>query len=333
MHGISATTRALSALAFCAFASNAFAAEAELKQPQYVLVSFDGAHDNTLWERSRTIAQKSNARFTYFLSCVFLIQKENRKTYHPPHKRAGASNVGFAQDRDEVKTRLQHIWQAHLQGHEIASHGCGHFDGTSWSTADWDNEIKSFRRVVTNAYKDNDVEGEPEGWRNFADREITGFRAPYLASAKPVQDALKANGFRYQASAVTRGPEKPIIDGEFASFGLPLIPEGPSAKPIVAMDYNLYMRHSRGHDDKPKSAIYEERTYQAFRSAFDRQYEGERLPLQIGLHFVLMNDGAYWRAMERFVGEVCTKPDVKCTTYHDYLNSLSATPHLAGNRS
>src|SRR5690606_32033252 len=146
----------------------------------------------------------------------------------------------------------------------------------------------------------------------------------YLAASKPVQDALKANGFRYQASSITRGPELPQINGQFASFGLPLIPEGPSQRAIVGMDYNLYVRHSKGKEAPAQSAEFEDRAYKAFRAAFDKQYDGERIPLQLGFHFVLMNDGAYWRAMERLVAEVCNKPDVKCTTYNDYLNSTDA---------
>ena len=46
---------------------------------------------------------------------------------------------------------------------------------------------------------------------------------------------------------------------------------------------------------------------------------GERMPLQLGFHFTLMNDGAYWRALERFAEEVCVKPDVVCVSYGDYL--------------
>lgn len=306
--------------------ASAFAAHpaiAETTKPQYVLISFDGAHDNALWTRSRELAKNNNAHFTYFLSCVFLMEKKDRRTYQPPHKRAGASNVGFALSHDEVVTRLGNIWQAHLEGNEIASHGCGHFDGTDWSTGDWDKEIKEFRRITADAYKNNSIAGEPDGWQEMV-RNINGFRAPYLAASKPVQDALKANGFRYQASSITRGPELPKIDGAFATFGLPLIPEGPSGRVIVGMDYNLYVRHSKGKEQPSQSAQFEERTYTAFRAAFDRQYNGERLPLQLGFHFVLMNDGAYWRAMERLVSEVCNKPDVKCTTYNDYLNSIEA---------
>ncbi|HWT63772.1 MAG TPA: polysaccharide deacetylase [Ochrobactrum sp.] len=307
---------------------------AETAKPQYVLISFDGAHDNKLWTRSRELAKNNNAHFTYFLSCVFLMTKQDRRDYQPPHKRAGASNVGFALSHDEVVTRLDNVWQAHLEGNEIASHGCGHFDGTGWSTADWDKEIKEFRRITADAYKNNGIQGEPEGWQELARKGINGFRAPYLAASKPVQDALKANGFRYQASSITRGPELPQINGPFASFGLPLIQEGPSQRVIVGMDYNLYVRHSKGKEAPAQSAEFEERAYKAFRTAFDKQYDGERIPLQLGFHFVLMNDGAYWRAMERLVTEVCNKPDVKCTTYNDYLNSLDISGnHAVQNRS
>jgi hypothetical protein len=169
----------------------------------------------------------------------------------------------------------------------------------------------------------------PKAGRELARKGINGFRAPYLAASKPVQDALRANGFRYQASSITRGPELPQINGPFASFGLPLIPEGPSQRVIVGMDYNLYVRHSKGKEAPAQSAEFEERAYKAFRTAFDKQYDGERIPLQLGFHFVLMNDGAYWRAMERLVTEVCNKPDVKCTTYNDYLNSID----ISGSRA
>ena len=107
-------------------------------------------------------------------------------------------------------------------------------------------------------------------------------------------------------------------------FALPTIPEGPSNRRVVAMDYNLYVRHSRGKEDVAHAADYEERAYRAFRAAFDRQYEGERIPLQIGFHFTLMNGGAYWRALERFAAEICTKPDVECVSYRDLAGRVGA---------
>ena len=81
------------------------------------------------------------------------------------------------------------------------------------------------------------------------------------------------------------------------------------------MDYNLFVRHSGGFERPDEAAAFQERSYEAFKAAFDAQYQGGRAPLQLGFHFTLMNDGAYWRALERFAGEVCVKADVVCTSY------------------
>ncbi|RUZ69689.1 polysaccharide deacetylase, partial [Mesorhizobium sp. M7A.F.Ca.US.006.01.1.1] len=66
------------------------------------------------------------------------------------------------------------------------------------------------------------------------------------------------------------------------------------------------------------------RTYAAFRAAFDKQYAGKRIPLELGFHFALMNDGAYWNALERFAGEVCVKADVECISFRDYVQRQDA---------
>lgn len=292
------------------------------KPLQYVLISFDGAHDNALWQRSRAFAKANNAEFTYFVSCVFLMPRSDRKDYKPPQMKAGRSNVGFAADKEDISIRLDHIWQAKQEGHEIASHGCGHFDGKAWSSKDWEQELSEFKRITKNSYQKNTIENKPDGWENFVDTEIVGFRAPYLSDDKPVQQALRNHGYAYQASGVANAPNAPDDLKGLYSFGLPLIPEGPAQRPVIAMDYNFYVRHSKGKEQPEKAKEFEQRSYQAFKQAFDKQYSDSRNPLQMGFHFVLMNDGAYWRAMERFAGEVCTKPDVKCTTYSQYLKDM-----------
>ncbi len=293
------------------------------KPKQLLLVSFDGAGDNTLWQRSRDFGRKANIRFTYFLSCALVIAKPDAATYKGPHHKVGRSNIGFAQSREEARTRLAHVWQAHLEGHEIASHTCGHFDGAEWSQADWTKEMTNFRSVLSGAWTANDAaKDEPGGWRSFVDNGIRGFRAPYLSVPDTLFAAEKQAGFLYDASTVTRGPEAPVHEAGVTRFGLPLIPEGPKQRPIIAMDYNLFIRHSAGVENPSRSAEFEERAYAAFRAAFDRQYEGDRVPLQIGLHFVKMNGGAYWRAMERLATEVCSLPDVACITYSEAMRDV-----------
>ncbi len=298
---------------------------------QLLLVSFDGAHDNRLWARSREIGTKAGARFTYFLSCTTLIPRARASDYKAPGIKAGRSNIGFALTVDEVATRLDHIWSAHQEGHEIASHTCGHFDGKDWTKADWLKEFNTFDRVLENVWKDNGVgDREPQGWADFVENDITGFRAPYLSAPASLFEAEREHGFRYDASVVTHDPALPEEKGGVARFGLPLIPEGPKARRIIAMDYNLFIRHSAGMDHPSKADEFAERSYQAFRAAFDRQYAGDRIPLQIGLHFVEMNGGAYWAAMERLVTDVCPLPDVACVTYAEALDIMKERNDVAG---
>ena len=298
------------------------AADADARK-QLVVVSFDGAHDNLLWEKSRAMAKRTGAHFTYFLSCTFLFTIDDRKTYQAPHQRRGKSNVGFGQTQEEVVTRLGEIWLARLEGHDIGSHGCGHFDGGEWSAADWKAEFGFFRDTLRDAWNRAGVaEREPAGWQSFVDGDIKGFRAPYLSTGPGLVDALKAFGFAYDASLVSKGPAMPKAAGDLVRFSLPLIPEGPEQRPVIAMDYNLFVRHSMGIENRKDSARFEERTLAAFNAAFEAQYEGDRIPLQLGFHFVEMNGGAYWRALERFLTDVCGKPDVACVSHREAMEML-----------
>ncbi|WP_291004747.1 polysaccharide deacetylase [Hoeflea sp.] len=294
---------------------------AEERPAQLVLISFDGAHDNALWERSLKLGDSTGARFTYFLSCTFLMTKDDRKSYKAPGHSAGRSNVGFAQDNTDVLTRLGHIWAANQTGHEIGSHGCGHFDGKDWSKSDWLSEFDQFDSALASAWSSNGAEA-PAGWAGFARSGVTGFRAPYLSAGDGLFAALAAHGLSYDASTVSRGPVMPDLSRLTARFALPLIPEGPQGRRIIAMDYNLFVRHSAAFETPSKAQEFEERTLDAFRSAFEAEYTGKRRPLQLGFHFVEMNGGAYWNALERFAAETCGRPEVACVTYQDALRRL-----------
>ncbi|CDZ69523.1 Polysaccharide deacetylase [Neorhizobium galegae bv. orientalis] len=293
------------------------------KPKQLVMVSFDGAGANNLWQRSRDLALRTNAHFTYFLSCTLVIERADAKNYQGPHEKPGKSNIGFAQTAAEARERLGHVWQAHIEGHDISSHTCGHFDGKDWTAADWAAEFNTFHDVLTNAWKTSGAGSEePAGWKDFVATGITGFRAPYFSTSPGMVEAERQAGIRYDASLVTKGPVMPEEKAGLIRFGLPLIPEGPSQRPIIAMDYNLFIRHSGGIDNPSSSAEFEERAYSAFKAAFDKEYDGDRIPLQIGLHFVEMNGGAYWRAMERLVAEVCAREDVACVSYSEAIRLI-----------
>ncbi|WP_423339976.1 polysaccharide deacetylase [Rhizobium sp. HT1-10] len=307
-----------SALALCLLLPTP--AKSEDKPKQLVLISFDGAHDNVLWTKSREMARRNGAHFTYFLSCTFLMNHEQAKAYQGPGHRPGKSNVGFAHTDEEVRTRIANIWEAHQEGADISSHACGHFDGKNFTKADWTQEFGAAREALRDAWKNSGAAAEePAGWQDFATHGVKGFRAPYLSTNDGLVAAEKEAGFVYDASLVTRGAMLPkTVDG-IARFGLPLIPEGPDHRLVIGMDYNLYVRHSKGIEDPANSKTYEERSFGAYESAFKTQYDGDRIPLQLGFHFVEMNAGAYWRALDRFVSDVCHKPDVACVSYSEAL--------------
>nr|WP_316655326.1 polysaccharide deacetylase [uncultured Gellertiella sp.] len=301
------------------------AASAAQKPEQLVIVSFDGAHDNALWVRSLDMAARVHAHVTYFFSCTYLMTKGSpiAQAYKAPGHRPGTSATGFAQSIPEIAERVGHIWQAHLAGHDIASHACGHFDGASWSEAEWQHEFQAFTATLRDGWKTGGIAGqEPKGWADFVTHGITGFRAPYLSTGPALQAAIREHGFRYDASLITRGPALPDITRGLVRFGLPLIPEGPKQKPVIAMDYNLYVRHSGAKEDLAQAATYEARSLAAYRAAFARQYDGNRLPLQLGFHFVAMNGGVYWRALDTFLAETCQKPGVACVSYAEALDRL-----------
>ncbi|MCB1446904.1 MAG: polysaccharide deacetylase, partial [Rhizobiaceae bacterium] len=293
------------------------AAMADGEKPrQLVIISFDGAHDNALWARSRKLAKKTGAHFTYFLSCTYLVNPADRHAYRAPGQKAGRSATGWAQSVPEIQARLGHIWQAHLEGHDIGSHACGHFDGGKWTKVQWSQEFRDFDSVLLNAWKNNDFGVlEPAGWADFVRNGIKGFRAPYLSTGPGLTAALKARGFTYDASLISKGPARVEDDGGLLRFALPRIPEGPDERLVIGMDYNLFVRHSGGLNAPARAAQFEARTLDAFRQAFERQYDGGRVPLQLGFHFVEMNGGAYWNALDTFLTETCGKPDVACVSY------------------
>ena len=82
---------------------------------------------------------------------------------------AGRSNVGFAASKADATARLGHAWAAYQAGHEIASHGCGHFDGGGWTAAEWAAEFEQFSAIVESGWQTNGVgDREPAGWRDAA---------------------------------------------------------------------------------------------------------------------------------------------------------------------
>ena len=191
------------------------APSAAAQRTQYVIISFDGAHDVAQWKRSRAIATKTGAKFTYFLSCVFLLSPE---TVALP-----STWLGFRQIQCRVRSDQARSYRTSRrdldsagEGHEIASHACGHFDGARWSKADWLREFTMFTTILRDAYLINGIAGEPEGWQHFATEEIKGFRAPYLSTGKVFIRRLPKQGSPMTRAGYRAGPpnRQSELDGE-----------------------------------------------------------------------------------------------------------------------
>lgn len=290
---------------------------------QYVVVSFDGGSSLEMWQETRDFAHETDIKFTYFQSCTYLLHWGNKRNYDGPRHKAGRSNVGFSKTVDEIAARLDQINGALDEGHELASHGCGHFDGRKWSAKDWNEEFQAFKTILRDAYTLNDLPGEPDGWAERAAGSVVGWRAPYLSRNAAMDSALAAEGFRYDASGVGNMGEKPPRTGNgLWDFRLALIPEGPKNRKIVSMDYNWFVRHSSALSRPQNAALYQRRTEAALNGYFNHTYSGDRQPIHIGLHFAKWNGGAYWNATKAFTSRVCRFPDVRCVSYRELADAL-----------
>src|SRR5437016_1686490 len=70
---------------------------AHRRPPQFLVVSFDGSGGTELWPYWRLVARRAHARFTFFVSGVYLLDEARRTLYRPPEHRPGHSDIGFAQ--------------------------------------------------------------------------------------------------------------------------------------------------------------------------------------------------------------------------------------------
>jgi len=81
---------------------------------------------------------------------------------------------------------------------------------------------------------------------------------------------------------------------------------------VLSMDYNFMVQQSGG-SPKGNPAMrpaWRRQVVDAFTSAFDRSYAGNRAPLIIGNHFNQWNGGIYMDAVEEFMRAIAGRPEV-----------------------
>jgi peptidoglycan/xylan/chitin deacetylase (PgdA/CDA1 family) len=115
--------------------------------------------------------------FTFFVSGTNLIANASRMLYQGPRQRRGYSSINFGGSADEVTKRVEFINALHRAGHEIASHAVGHFNGATWSSDEWRQELRAYSDVIDKVAAHNGlpettrlifdahrVQGIPRGW-------------------------------------------------------------------------------------------------------------------------------------------------------------------------
>jgi peptidoglycan/xylan/chitin deacetylase (PgdA/CDA1 family) len=309
---------------------------------QYVILSFDGSRSLPMWNETRQFAKDMIAKgkpvhFTYFINPIYLITRDAaQKNYLPPREKMGASLIGYANNGQDVKNRVEQINLAYTEGHEIGSHNVGHFNGSKWSQDEWVQESNSFDSIIANVQKNNpDVVIPP--W-TFGLSQFIGFRAPELGVNNNLYKALSQKKYLYDTSGMRMPNKYPVKDKEGVwHIGLGIIKMKDlhsntslknNSRYVLSMDYNFWMAQSNVKNVAKKGTplwnAYFSEMKDAYLDYFNNNYEGNHAPVVIGHHFSAWNDGVYWKVMKSFAEDVCGKPKVKCVTFREYVDYLNS---------
>ncbi len=164
------------------------------RPPQFIIMAFDNCTELERWQELTDFAADMNRdgdslHFTFFISGINFIADASRKIYAGPHRPRGASRINFGGSPEQVRRRVEYVNALHANGHEIGSHAVGHFNGSTWSAADWDKEFRSFSDILRDVGPNN---GLPDTKLAVTAKEVIGFRAPYLAKSAGLYAALKS---------------------------------------------------------------------------------------------------------------------------------------------
>lgn len=314
------------------------------KPPQFVLVSFDGGGWHDRWQTFMETAQEHDARFTVFLTGIYLAEKANSEIYQGPKQEPGSAAVSFYPDEESIAQLVDDLNQANSRGHEIGTHYNGHFCASSkngadtWSTEDWQSELDQFFDFITN-YRENNGYGADFPTLEVQPDSIRGGRLPCLDGKwSDLVPAWKEHGITYdtsRSSTLGTGVHWPYSQDGLWQFEVPVVyspafdgPESPAKEgddsPIVtAMDYNFWAKINGAKNEPEKRDVMHDAALETYRYMYASAYAGNRAPLVLGNHFNGWNDNAFNPAVEQFMSEVCGEPDTYCTTHRDVIQWLS----------
>ncbi len=295
------------------------------RPPQFVMLAFDNCSELERWQDLAKFSAEMNRdgdrlHFTFFVSGINFIEDGNRNIYQGPGQRRGYSRINFGGSAEDVGKRVAYADELYAQGHEIASHAIGHFNGAHWSAAQWEQEFAAYRGIVENAGSvparaTTDTLDVPLA-------KIVGFRAPYLATDAGLYEALRHDGFRYDTSGVSYPDQWPQKRDGIWRFDLASLRIAGLGRATLSMDYNFIVAQSGGRADPRPAETFKEQMLATYLEYFRKSYAGNRAPLHIGHHFEAYQGGVYNKALEEFARRVCGLPEVKCAAYSELADFM-----------
>ena len=81
--------------------------------PQFVVVSFDGSGNDAVFHQFVDTADATGAKFTFFVSSIYLLPDEQRFEYTNPGRSPGESGIGFGGAAADVAGRVENYREAY----------------------------------------------------------------------------------------------------------------------------------------------------------------------------------------------------------------------------
>ncbi len=300
--------------------------------PQFVVISFDGACNNEIYQRYMEVADRVGAKYTFFVSGLCLLPEDQRLMYQTPGRDAGSSAIGFADDSAEVQQRIVNLTRAYNSGHEIGTHFLGHWcepnDGSvnSWNASEWQSEFSQDAQFMNDWAAINGVSNPTP--LPFNHSVVQGARTPCLEGQRDVMYPLFVdNGFTYDASnsGMLQWPSK--NDYGLWDFPLQTMKVVGYDRSNLSMDYNFLCAQNDCQQQAEQATCdrIEQSTYDSLMAVTDALYNGNRAPLFFGNHFNTWVCGAYTNALTRYIEDASAQyPDLKFISNKDLVAWLEA---------
>ena len=314
------------------------------RPPQFVLVSFDGAVDPDLLARWESVAARSPAHLSFFLSAVYLLGHDVTKSYQGPGHAAGSSAIGFVPNRSGqpdnafLQTAVAGLRATQAKGNELGNHYGGHWCGASgvstWKAADWAAELNAVENLVGNVDANNHL--DPAVGAPYNPIEVAGSRTPCLeGNLDALYPVLAARGYRYDASNTKGLDDWPRQRKGLWAFGFPAVAIPGLDHLAITVDFSLSTAFGGSAAQKvlpaDKAKEVSADVLQGYLAAFDHTYYGSRAPIEISNHFTHSDSDAYNNAVEQFMVKSCAKPEVQCVTYSELADWLDAHADKLGS--